>query len=118
MVVLNELLDAEARVDILKIDCEGSEFESLYGLTPAQFEKIDLMLGEIHSCVGFTGTFTNGREWNGSTLKTFLGEQFASVTSSHQIDSDTAVLETFHATRRQPAEPGFGRFLRFFRGGR
>jgi FkbM family methyltransferase len=114
MVTLGELLEAETRVDVLKIDCEGSEFEILYGLTPAQIARIDVMLGEIHSCVGFAGTTTNGREWNGPALKTFLAEQYAAVTSSHRIDTDTAVLETFHATRHDPRDRGVRRLLRLF----
>jgi FkbM family methyltransferase len=114
MVTLNELLDGEERVDIMKIDCEGSEFEILYGLTPEQFARIDTMLGEIHSCVGFAGSVTNGRRWHGAELKAYLAEQFAAVTISHQIDTDTAVLETFHATRHRPREGGLTRFFSRF----
>jgi FkbM family methyltransferase len=117
MLVLGELLDNEERVDVLKIDCEGAEFEILYGLTPAQLAKIGFMLGEIHSCDGFAGSSTNGRAWNGTTLKAFLTEHLLTVTSSHHIDTDTAVLETFHATRHVPAQSGLGRLRRFFGGG-
>jgi FkbM family methyltransferase len=95
---IGELLDREARVDILKIDCEGAEFDILYSLTPQQLEKIDTMLGEIHSCDGFAGTTTAGHEWNGSTLKRYLGQRFGAITTDHRLETPSALLETFYAS--------------------
>lgn len=101
---LGPLLDRETSVDILKIDCEGSEFEILYGLTPEQVARIETMVGEIHSCHGFAGSTTGGMAWNARALKAYLGRRFDSITTSHHIESETADLETFYATshRRRP----------------
>lgn len=102
---VGELLDRMARIDILKIDCEGAEFEILYSLTPHQLGKIDTMLGEIHNCYGFAGTRTAGHEWNAPTLKQYLGQHFTAITTDHRLESESAVLETFYATSPQSREP-------------
>ena len=93
-----EILDRLGRVDILKIDCEGAEFEILYSLTPQQLGRIDSMVGEIHNCDGFAGTRTAGHEWNAATLKQYLGHHFQAITVDHRLETETAVLETFYAT--------------------
>ena len=112
VLALGPLLDRHSRVDILKIDCEGSEFEILYNLSRAQLERVGTLLGEIHGCVGFAGTTTNGHAWNGTALTDFLRQPFDTVATSHRVDTDTAVLETFHATRRQPRGRRAMRMLR------
>jgi len=94
-----ELLDRQGRVDILKIDCEGAEFDILYSLTPEQLAKIDSMVGEIHSCVGFAGTTTAGRDWNATTLKQYLGQHYSTITTDHRLETESAVLETFYAKK-------------------
>jgi FkbM family methyltransferase len=103
MIPFGVLLDQAGHVDLAKIDCEGSEFEILYSLTPEQLARIDAMVGEIHSCVGFAGTATNGMEWNASALVGYLGRRFEAIRVDHRIETDTAILETFHATNRRPA---------------
>jgi len=103
MIPLGALLDQHGHVDLAKIDCEGSEFEILYSLTSEQLARIDALVGEIHSCVGFAGTATNGMEWNASGLVKYLGRRFEAITVDHRIETDTAILETFHATNLRPA---------------
>ena len=103
LIDLGSLLDRQTHVDVMKIDCEGSEFEILYSLTPEQLAKIDSMIGEIHSCHGFAGSATNGMAWNGETLKKYLGGRFSAVQSDHRVETDTATLETFYATNLRPS---------------
>jgi FkbM family methyltransferase len=93
-----ELVDRESRIDILKIDCEGAEFDILYSLTPQQLGKIDSMVGEIHNCHGFAGTTTGGHDWNAAALKEFLGQQYSTIAVDHRLETESAVLETFFAT--------------------
>ena len=100
-----ELLDREERVDILKIDCEGAEFDILYSLTAAQLAKIDSMVGEIHNCFGFAGTTTAGRDWNAPTLKQYLGQHYSTITTDHRVESESAILETFYASNPESHEP-------------
>lgn len=103
LIDLGSLLDHETRVDVLKIDCEGSEFDILYSLTSEQLAKIDSMVGEIHSCHGFASSATNGMAWNAEALKGYLGRRFSSVRSDHRTETDTATLETFYATNLRPS---------------
>lgn len=47
---LDEALDAEgiARCDLLKLDCEGSEYEILQGCSPAALRRVRRIVGEYH----------------------------------------------------------------------
>jgi FkbM family methyltransferase len=99
VVTLGDAIDAVGRVDLLKIDCEGGEFESLYGLTADHISRVGGMVGEIHSCDGFVGTTTDGMPWNGAALKGFLARHYDTIESSHQVQTASALLEVFHATR-------------------
>jgi FkbM family methyltransferase len=47
---LDEALDAEgiARCDLLKLDCEGSEYEILQGCSPAALKRVRRIVGEYH----------------------------------------------------------------------
>jgi FkbM family methyltransferase len=36
------------RINIMKIDCEGSEYGILYGLDKSMFDRIDIIVGEFH----------------------------------------------------------------------
>jgi FkbM family methyltransferase len=49
-VTLLEILEAEGldKVDLLKMDCEGSEFSILYESTPETLRRIDQMAIEVH----------------------------------------------------------------------
>jgi FkbM family methyltransferase len=115
---LDALFDREPLIDILKIDCEGSEFEILYSLTADQLGRIDTILGEVHSCAGFAGSSTNGLAWNGVALVSFLGQAFDSVATSHRVETETAVLETFHAIRDRPHRGRVARLLQRIAGAR
>jgi FkbM family methyltransferase len=95
---LTTLLDG-ADVDVLKIDCEGAEFEILYSLPAPQFDRIATMVGEIHSCDGFAGMTTNDREWNSAALVPFLRNHYRTVTVDQRLRTSTALLETFCARR-------------------
>lgn len=45
---LQKILKNDARVDVVKIDCEGSEFEILRNLSEEDFEKIKTIYIEFH----------------------------------------------------------------------
>ena len=44
---------AGGKVDLVKIDCEGSEWQILSSLTPAQLQSIQIMVGELHGINDF-----------------------------------------------------------------
>jgi FkbM family methyltransferase len=94
---LGVLVDREERVDLLKIDCEGAEYDALYSLSPAQLAKITAMVGEIHSCEGYAGMMTAGVEWNGTALKRFLRGRYRNIRTGHRVQTETSVLEIFQA---------------------
>ncbi|MBO9638838.1 MAG: FkbM family methyltransferase, partial [Siphonobacter aquaeclarae] len=45
---LTEVLEGESSVDLLKLDCEGSEYDILYHTDPLLIRRIDRILAEIH----------------------------------------------------------------------
>lgn len=45
---LHDVLARVDKIDILKLDCEGSEFSILNDLTPEDLHKIDYIVAEIH----------------------------------------------------------------------
>jgi hypothetical protein len=61
----------------LKIDCEGAEYELLYGASAETLAKIDMIILEYHGVAGH----------DSKTLKQFLREHGFSVTDSKLIPS-------------------------------
>jgi FkbM family methyltransferase len=49
---LNDILKAETRVDLLKIDIEGSEYGVLNGASPETFAKVQRLVMEVHVMPG------------------------------------------------------------------
>lgn len=45
---LTEVLEGESSVDLLKLDCEGSEYDILYHTDPLLIRRIGRILAEIH----------------------------------------------------------------------
>ncbi len=64
---LNEVLEKIQKCDLLKIDCEGSEYEIIYSCDPNLFNKVRRIVGEYH--------YRDDSERNGKSLKTFLEKQ-------------------------------------------
>ncbi len=53
---LNDILDETGRCNLLKTDCEGSEYEILYSTTKDNLKKIHKIVGEYHNNELGTGT--------------------------------------------------------------
>lgn len=66
------------RIDLLKLDCEGSEYSILYGLTDAFFDKINLMSIESHP--------GSGKNENHDSLLLFLKSK--AYHTKDQMNSD------------------------------
>jgi FkbM family methyltransferase len=56
-----------ARIDLLKLDCQGSEYEILYGIAPATFERIRAIVAECE-------VFDAPPRWSAGALQAFLDE--------------------------------------------
>ena len=61
---LDEILDKMEKCDLLKIDCEGSEYEIIYSCRPENLKKIHRIVGEYHD--------RDEASQNGTALKEFL----------------------------------------------
>lgn len=72
---LKDLFEKHAidRIDFLKLDCEGAEYESLYGLTPDLLSRIDFIALEHHP-------FVKEPRCNPADLKAFLEQNGFTVT--------------------------------------
>ncbi len=98
LVSFGSLLDGIDHVDLLKIDCEGSEFDILFNATPAQMAKIEAIVGEVHSSDGLAAVKTQGWEWTSGGLQRFLGQYYAAVEAHGGGRTATGNLENFTAT--------------------
>jgi FkbM family methyltransferase len=61
---IDQVLQGIDRCDLLKLDCEGSEYEIIYGAAPETLSKIKRIVGEYHEAPGDTS--------NGDELMSFL----------------------------------------------
>ena len=53
---LDIVLDEVGRCDLLKLDCEGSEYEILQGCSPETLSRVKRIVGEYHEWPGIKGT--------------------------------------------------------------
>jgi FkbM family methyltransferase len=70
-ITLDEVLRGEKACDLLKIDCEGSEYEIFYTSSPETIKKIRRIVGEYHE--------VDANERNGLSLKIFLEKNYFTV---------------------------------------
>jgi FkbM family methyltransferase len=68
---LNDLWPALDKVDILKLDCEGSEFSILKHMTEEQLHKVDYLVCEIH-CGALPHHDWTYEEFRAKILKQFI----------------------------------------------
>ena len=68
---LDEILEQIPRCDLLKIDCEGSEYEIIYACSPSNLKKIHRIVGEYH--------YRDDAKKNGKALKEYLESQLFTV---------------------------------------
>jgi FkbM family methyltransferase len=93
-----DIFAALDHVDVLKIDCEGSEFKILFSLDEKDYRKIDLITGEIHDSRGLHGFETNGHSWKSSELTNFLQRFYKTVTIHKTSPCVWGFLQIFTAS--------------------
>ena len=81
-VTLNEILEKTGPCDLLKTDCEGSEYEIFYSTTKDNLRKIHKIVGEYH----------NNKENNGEDLKRFLEEHSFRVDVFKMLDENSGII--------------------------
>ncbi len=98
-------------IDVLKIDCEGSEFKILFSLDEEDYQKIGLITGEIHDNIEWHGVETNGRHWTGPELLDYLRRFYHTVTIQRTSPCEWGFLQVFTAadprtSRSEPRQSG------------
>lgn len=86
------------RIDVLKIDCEGSEYKILFSLGKAEFEKIDLITGELHDGETFHQFKTNDHAWKSDELLEYL-RGYYKIDIHKTTKTSWGFLQTFTATK-------------------
>ena len=95
-----DILAGFDRVDVLKIDCEGSEYKILFSLGEQDYQKIGLITGEIHDSSDFYGFETNGHPWTTGELLNYLRRFYRKVTVHSTKPGDWCSLQLFTAETR------------------
>ncbi len=72
------------RCDLLKIDCEGSEYEILQGCTPDALSRVRRIVGEYHE-----GPYING---TGKELCRFLESRSFRIDHLSPLEVDSGVF--------------------------
>lgn len=86
------------QIDVLKIDCEGSEYKILFSLGKEEFEKIGIITGELHDGKSLHQFMTNNHTWQASELLNYLS-QFYEIMIHKTTKTSWGFLQTFTATK-------------------
>lgn len=98
MISTKEIITSLDHVDILKVDCEASEFKSLFSLDKRDFRKIDLITGEIHDNIQLHHHQTNGHNWTASQLLSYLSQFYSHVTVHKTSHAEWGFMQIFTAS--------------------
>lgn len=79
---LDSILEETRHCDLLKIDCEGGEYEIFYGAKPETLRMIDRIVCEYH----------DGPAGNGEELKKFFEANSFEVDTFRSFDETTGLL--------------------------
>ncbi len=82
------------KIDILKLDCEGSEYPILYSMSSTELSKIYLIIGEYHNGYG-TDLFSydDTKQPLGSSLINYLAENGFNCHIKREIDKDLGIFQ-------------------------
>lgn len=87
VLTLSDVLDLTGPIDIMKIDCEGSEFDFFGSATPSSLSKIQKIVGEYHLA---SGSFETLRE-----CLSAAGFKVRSISEDDIVGLFVAVRSTF-----------------------
>lgn len=105
---LDSVLDPFEKVDVLKIDCEGAEYEILY--SSKQLSKCERIVGEAHVRPELAGDSYDGNKCDPASLLEFLRKRYPGLHSFEQPRSHGHQY-AFHAwPGRGKVKVMFGRF--------
>lgn len=81
---LNQVFEKFTHCDLLKLDCEGSEYEILYSSSPQTLKKIRKIVIEFHNL--------DNENKNGNSLRLFLEENNYKVDAFHPLDINSGFI--------------------------
>jgi hypothetical protein len=83
-VPLDEVLSEKKVCNLLKLDCEGSEYEILYRSSPETIRKIRRVAGEYHE--------VDSDDKNGMVLCKFLEQNGFKIDSFYALDDTSGIF--------------------------
>lgn len=83
-VSLDEALKNFAVCNLLKLDCEGSEYEILYSSSPETLNKVKKIVGEYHNL--------DDQEKNGESLRKFLEKNNYQIAVFQAFDEQSGLI--------------------------
>lgn len=83
-ITLDKALESFNKCDLLKLDCEGSEYEILYSSSFATLGKIERIVGEFHNM--------DSKEKNGESLRKFLEENDYQIDVFQPLDDNSGFI--------------------------
>jgi FkbM family methyltransferase len=90
-VTLDDLTQTVAQCDLLKIDCEGCEYDVLYNSSYSTFRKIRKIVGEYHDI--------DSDRMTGKSLCDFLVERRFEITHYNEFHDGTGSFCAFNSER-------------------
>ena len=81
-ITLNEILEETKKCDLLKIDCEGSEYEIFYSTSHEDLQKIHRVVCEYH----------NNKEGNGPGLKEYFEKNSFQIDVFRKLGENTGLI--------------------------
>lgn len=81
---LDEAMASIEQCDVLKLDCEGSEYEILYSSSPQTLSKLHKIVGEFHEI--------DNKEKNGKSLRTFLESNNFRIDVFGKLEGNSGII--------------------------
>lgn len=83
-VSFNDIIEGIPKCDLLKIDCEGSEYEIFYSSTAETLKKIGKIVGEFHP--------RDANKKNGKALCNYLESKGFAITTFVTFENETGIF--------------------------
>jgi FkbM family methyltransferase len=97
----DEVFNSYDRVDLWKLDCEGSEFRIVFSLSPNNLSKVETIVGEIHENRETRERQTGNLNWTAEMFYGYLGASFPYALTAHRHEYEWGFTESFLVTKNK-----------------